>query len=87
MPTISRFDGITITMYWDEGHHHAPHFHAYYGEHEVSLDFNGRILAGTMPKRQLRRVRAWAKRHPDELNTNWELVLAEKPLNPIDPLR
>ncbi len=29
MPTISRFLGILITMYWSD--HSPPHFHAKYG--------------------------------------------------------
>ena len=87
MPTISRFYGITIRMHWDEGHHGRPHFHAYYGEHEASLDLTGELIAGNLPKRQLRLVQAWAELHPNELSTDWELAAKERPLSPIDPLR
>ena len=34
MPTISRFLGIVIAMYWDD--HSPPHFHAKYGEYEIT---------------------------------------------------
>jgi hypothetical protein len=44
MPTISRFMGITITMYWDEGHHGRPHFHARFGEYRASLDLTGEVI-------------------------------------------
>jgi Domain of unknown function (DUF4160) len=51
MPKLSYFHGITITMHWDEPHHHTPHFHALFGEHEASLDLEGEIIAGELPKR------------------------------------
>jgi hypothetical protein len=48
MPSISRFYGITIWMYWDEGHHGRPHFHAHYAtpSTRASLDITGEIIAG-----------------------------------------
>jgi hypothetical protein len=87
MPTISRFMGITITMHWDEPRHSTPHFHAYYAEHEASLDLAGEVIAGGLPRPQLSLVRTWAKLHADELKADWELAAGEKPLRPIDPLR
>ena len=61
MPRLSYFYGITIKMYWREDHHSTPHFHAYYGEHEASLDLAGEIIAGFLPKRALRLVQDWAE--------------------------
>jgi hypothetical protein len=74
-------------MHWNEGHHGRPHFHAYYGEHEASLDLAGEIIAGELPRRQLRLVQAWAELHVDELKADWELAVNRKPPNPIAPLR
>jgi hypothetical protein len=87
MPTISRFMGITIRMYWEEVHHSLPHFHAYYAEYEASFDLAGDIIASELPRRQLRLVQAWVELHSDELLADWELAVNEKPLDPIDPLR
>jgi hypothetical protein len=87
MPKISHFYGITITMYWREGRHGLAHFHARYGEYKASLDVAGEIIVGSLPPRALRLVRDWAKLHADEIETNWQLILSKKPLNPIDPLR
>jgi hypothetical protein len=87
MPRISYFYGITIKMYWDEVHHSLPHFHARYAEHRASLSFNGVIITGGLPKRQLRLVQAWVELHVDELNADWELAVKGQPLNPIAPLR
>jgi len=87
MPRLSYFYGIIISMFWDEGHHGRPHFHAYYGEHEASLDLAGEIIVGELPKRQLRLVQAWVELHADDLAANWELAVNRKPLSPIPPLR
>jgi hypothetical protein len=87
MPKLSFFYGITIKMYWDEVHHSLPHFHAYYAEYEASLDLTGEIIAGELPRRQLRLVQAWTVLHADELRAAWELAVNDKPLNPINPLR
>jgi Domain of unknown function (DUF4160) len=87
MPKLSVFYGITITMHWDEPHHRIPHFHALYGEYEASFDLAGEIIAGELPKRQLRLVQAWAELHADELIADWALAADEKTLNPIAPLR
>jgi hypothetical protein len=86
MPRISHFYGITIKMFWDEVHHSLPHFHAYYAEYEASFDLVGNIIAGELPRRQLRLVEAWTELHAEELNVDWELAASTKPLNPIDPL-
>jgi Domain of unknown function (DUF4160) len=74
-------------MFWDEGRHGLPHFHARYGEYRASLDLAGEIIVGELPRRQLRLVQAWTELHADELQADWELAASEYPLNPIDPLR
>jgi hypothetical protein len=86
MPKVSSFYGIRITMYWDERHHSRPHFHARYAEYKASLDFAGEIIVGDLPIRAFRLVREWTGLHTDELSVNWELAVAEQPLNQIDPL-
>jgi hypothetical protein len=37
VPRISAFYGITILMYWNEGRHARPHFHARYAGEAASL--------------------------------------------------
>jgi hypothetical protein len=86
VPRISYFYGIAIRMYWNEGHHPHPHFHACYAEHEASLDFTGRIIVGSLPTRALHLVRDWVKLHHDELQANWQRVAGEEPPAPIAPL-
>ena len=46
MLRISSSFGIVISMYWNEGGHQVPHFHAEYGEEHASVAFDGTILEG-----------------------------------------
>jgi hypothetical protein len=84
MPEISRFLGIVIAMLWRD--HAPPHFHAYYGEYEITVTIDGGVVKGEFPKRALRAVLEWLDLHRDELMADWQLARESKPLNPIDPL-
>ncbi len=88
MPIISMFYGIIIRMYLlDNKHHNLPHIHAKYAEFEASIGIDeGEILAGRLPRKQLRLVQAWIELHRDELLANWEIAtLGENPYK-IKPL-
>ena len=85
MPTISRFYGIVIRMYFSD--HAPPHFHAVYaGDEAVIVIATGEILRGALPDRALRMVREWASIHRDELVANWERTQVPEPPTPIAPL-
>ena len=86
MPTISMFKGIIIKMN-TKGEHNPPHFHAKYQEYEAQFDFEGNLIKGELPNKQLKLVGAWAVLHTDELKANWELMLENSPLYKIEPLR
>ena len=68
-------------------HHNLPHFHAKYAEFEASISIeDGEILAGELPRKQLRLVQAWIELHRDELQADWEIaVVGENPYK-IKPL-
>ena len=86
MPRLSEFRGMIFSMFWDEPLHHRPHFHVAYGEHRASFDLAGELIVGSIPRRQRRLVKRWAKLHFDELNADWDLVREEEEPKPIDPL-
>lgn len=86
MPRISSFYGITIAMYWDETGHQTPHFHASYAGDLASVALDGRVLAGSLPRRALRLVRSWAALHQDELRSDWQRARTHEPLIPIAAL-
>jgi len=66
VPIISMFYGIIIRMYLiDNQHHNVPHFHAKYAENEVSISIeDGEVLAGELPRKQLRLVQALDRTTP-----------------------
>lgn len=66
--------------------HNPPHFHARYGDYEVIISLNGKILEGNFPKRALRLIIKWLKIHKNELIDNWNRTQNGEPLNSIDPL-
>ncbi|MCB9078479.1 MAG: DUF4160 domain-containing protein [Anaerolineaceae bacterium] len=76
MPSIAHFRGITIYIYTEQGApHRLPHFHAYYGEYLASFTINPPgLLEGSLPRRQLRLILAWAELYQDELEENWQRV-------------
>ena len=86
MPRVSAFYGITIWMYWNEGSHARPHFHARYSGRVASIDFDGQLIAGSLPHRAFALAAEWALLHQDELRANWERARQDQPLEPIEPL-
>jgi hypothetical protein len=89
MPLISHFYGILIYMYFElaGGKHHKPHFHAIYNEHEASISFDGKIIEGSLPPKQLKIVAAWAAIHEDDLNAAWKLATSGQLPFEIEPLK
>jgi hypothetical protein len=76
MPSIAHFRGISIYMYTErDAPHRLPHFHAYYGEYMASFAISPpALLEGSLPRRQLRLVLAWAELYQKELEFNWQKV-------------
>jgi hypothetical protein len=88
MPIISMFYGIIIRLFLlDNKHHNTPHIHAKYGEFDVSIGISdGELLAGELPRKQLRLVQAWIELHRDELMADWELAVSGEAPYKIAPL-
>jgi hypothetical protein len=86
VPTISRFFGIAIALFFDD--HGPPHFHARHadGSAKVRID-TLEVIESTLPVRQERFVLAWAELHQEELMNNWSLARAGETLQEIEPLR
>jgi hypothetical protein len=84
MPEISRFLGIVIGIFYSE--HGVAHFHAVYGEHEISVEVESGKIHGQFPARALRLVLEWANLHREELIENWQLARQGQPLRRIAPL-
>ena len=54
MPVISRFLGIAIAILYRD--HDPPHFHAAYGEYEVTVGIRDGVVTGRFPRRALLHV-------------------------------
>jgi hypothetical protein len=84
MPEISRFLGIIVFMVYDD--HNPPHFHARYGDFEISVEIMSGIVDGKFPRRALSALLEWYLLHQGELRENWDLARSHDPLKMIDPL-
>jgi Domain of unknown function (DUF4160) len=86
VPSISRFHGIVISMYFDD--HAPPHFHAWAAgrEAKVRID-NFEVIECSITKKQLSMVLTWARLHQEELEENWKRARNSETLNPVEPLR
>jgi len=71
-------------MFWRD--HAPPHFHAYYGDYEITVEIETGVVNGRFPKRALRCVLEWLDQHDDELMKNWQLANERRALKPIAPL-
>lgn len=89
MPEVSRFFGIVVTMYAEAGErHNTPHFHIRYGGQRATFSIEGGdLLAGALPRAQMRLVQAWIELHRSELENNWRLLITGDAPNKIQPLQ
>lgn len=88
MPELSRFFGIIVKMiYNDNGQHHKPHVHVYYGEYEASVALDGELLEGKLPMKQYRMLSGWMAMHEDELYAAWNKAVQSKPFDKVEPLK
>ncbi len=66
--------------------HDPPHFHAVYGDFEITVEIESGMIEGQFPKRALRHVLEWYELHKDELREDWELARNKQTLKKIAPL-
>jgi len=71
-------------MYYRE--HPPPHFHAEYGEFEITIEIDTGVVTGEFPRRALHLVLEWYALHREELAENWSLARGKSPLKTIEPL-
>jgi hypothetical protein len=84
VPEIYRFFGIVIVMYYND--HAPPHFHAKYGDFEMIVQIESRVVEGQFPRHAQSLVMEWYSLHQTELLCDWILAREPKPLRRIAPL-
>ncbi|OFY66073.1 MAG: hypothetical protein A3H98_07515 [Bacteroidetes bacterium RIFCSPLOWO2_02_FULL_36_8] len=88
MPEISRFFGIIIRMYVEPTQHNRPHFHAYYQDSVSVIAIDEiEVIAGNLPRKQLRLAIAWAELHQAELMEDWNKLQKGKLPKKIEPIK
>jgi hypothetical protein len=86
VPSISRFHGIVISMYFDD--HRPPHFHAHAAARKAKVRIdNLEVIESRLTRKQLALVRTWAQLHQVELEENWRRARNSETLIQIEPLR
>ena len=78
--------GISIYMYYED--HNPPHFHAVYGDYKALVNiYDGNVMKGYLPTKQIKLVLAWCEIHREELISNWEISKEAGSLLYIDALK
>ena len=85
MPTISEFFGIYIFIRFLD--HNPPHFHAKYGNQEVTIDIANGTVRGERSERALRLVLEWLAMYRDELMQAWQRASNGEQPGRIEPLK
>lgn len=81
---ISRFLEIVMAMFYRD--HAPPHFHAFYGDQEVTIGIDIGQINGSFLRRALAHVQEWRMLHQEELLNTWTLARGIKPLPRIELL-
>ena len=84
MPEISRFLGIIIYMVYND--HVPPHFHAKYGDYQITIEIESGIVEGKFPRRALNAVMEWYQLYKEMLLEDWHLAVQHLELKKIPPL-
>lgn len=69
---------LSRSMYYRD--HAPPHFHAIYGEFEITVAIETGEVNGYIPRRALAHVQEWRMLHRQELMNTWTLARASRPL-------
>jgi len=87
MPELCRFYGMIIQMmYNDNRQHNIPHIHVNYAGEKISVTFDGKIIVGKLPAKQLKLLQIWIKQHKNELGIAWNKAIKGEPFGVIEPL-
>ncbi len=85
MPTVAVLFGMSIMFFYND--HEPPHLHVQGASFSAKMDLAELTIGevhGTMRSGDIRRLRAWARRHQAELWDNWLRARAKRPLWKIE---
>lgn len=86
-PNSADLQALSFTMLFkDTQHHNKPHVHVYYGEYEASIGIDGELLAGSLPRRQMKIVVGWLALHEEEVYAAWNSAVQGQHFDKISPM-
>jgi hypothetical protein len=65
-------------MVYDD--HNPPHYHARYGDYEISAEILSGIVEGKFPRRALAALLEWHQLCQEELKEDWDLARSHEPI-------
>jgi hypothetical protein len=84
MPTLARFYGMIIKMFFRKSEHNPPHVHVIYGEYDGLIDIQtGEMIEGDLPERALSLAKEWVSTHKADLLEIWK-TQRFRPLPPLE---
>ena len=83
--SISEFFGIFIFIRFLD--HNPPHFHAKYGDQEVTIDIVNGTIRGEMSERALSLILEWLDLHRAEILEAWHKAANGEQPGKIEPLK
>ena len=86
MPTVSRFYGIVIRMYFLPKEHNPPHIHVIYQEETFSITIEDQVIIDgefNPSSRTLSMVKEWILIHKKELMDMWKT----QEIKQLEPLK
>lgn len=87
MPELCRFAGIVIyLLFKDTQQHNKPHVHVFYGDYEAFVGVDGELLAGSLPRKQMKIVIGWLALHEEEVYAAWNLAVQGEHFEKIAPM-
>ncbi|MDR2667132.1 MAG: DUF4160 domain-containing protein [Holosporales bacterium] len=73
MPTLAKFYGIVLKMYFQQKEHNPPHLHAIYGDCSGVITISPiEMLEGDLPQKALEMIKEWVVKYQKELLEIWE---------------
>lgn len=84
MPTIARFYGLIVKMYFRKSEHNPPHIHVLYGEYLGVIEIETlKMVEGDLPTKALSLAIEWASKNKAELLKIWD-TQQFAPLPPLE---
>ena len=83
MPTLARFNGVVVRMFFLAAEHNPPHVHVYCVDQAAAIDIKTRqLIDGSIPQREAALAREWIAANEAALLEIWETQQFKK-LGPL----